>query len=262
MADENVVANEVVENSTPSTEPEVNPSNAPASAEPATNEQKGNETKPDVPFHEHPRFKELISEKNELKRQLEEVHSRMSSEPVKRENPAEKLINKFTKAGLNPEIAKTLSEGIVEGSSEVVNTRVAPVESAALEQEVANMTARFAESHADFKEVQPQMYELYKSLPEDLADAIAKDKTGKGLETLYASAKSAKVKDIEKAAYEKGVQDGFKQKNLKTSVSPSGGSSAPQTKGEFSDSDLDQMSLSEYLKNRDTILKARGIRKL
>lgn len=263
MSEENQVANEGAVDSTATADPEVNASSAPEGAEPSTSQPKGNETSPEnVPFHKHPRWQEMMDKNRNLERQVSELHSRMSGGPAKDENPADEILSDFTKAGLNPELAKVISNGIVKGSTKVADKRVAPLESSTLQQEVSNAVRTFAAAHKDYEQLKPQMAEVYENLPKDLADAIAMDRTGKSLELIYNHVKAVSVKEIEEAAFKKGIQEGFKQKQLKTSVSPSGGSSAPQTKGEYSDKDIDEMSVADYKKLQAEILKSRGIRKL
>lgn len=68
----------------------------------------GNQSKPEVPFHEHPRFKELINQRNEFSQRLQEYEKRfqdidgkISKNTPKEETPESKLIQRLK--GIDPE---------------------------------------------------------------------------------------------------------------------------------------------------------------
>lgn len=252
-------ANQSAEASSTAVTPDTDQSSTPEGAKPSTEQSKGNGQSPESqPFHEHPRFKALIDEKNQLKQQLAELQTRMSGKLEPKESPVEKVVQKFVKAGMKEDAARLLAESQYELGKDVVEERVAPVERASLEAQNDLMFSRFAESHKDYEEIRPKMAELFNALPDMVKAGLSSSPDG--LDLLYSKAKASQVDEELKKAFEKGVQEGYKRKHDKSAVAPSTGASTGTPTSEYTEEQIAKMSLEDYRKHQSAILASRGMR--
>lgn len=248
MAEEAMDANQ---GSEPSVEPNVEPqaaeNNAPAAANAAPQQKEDS-----LPFHQHPRFQELISEKNELKDKLSTMERLLQErdQPAK-PSPMELAKKELVDLGIEDKAAERIVNSIKLVSDASTESRVAPVEQVTAQREVDNWLKDFSKEHKDFNELEPKMNETFKALPERTQTMLASDPMA--LELLYNHVKAQQVKEEVDKAYRKGVEDGYKNKQNKASGSPgSNGSANPP--GEISRKSIAEMSLEEYKKNRTEIM--------
>lgn len=220
---------------------------APPETKPEVKETKEDDAK--IPYG---RFKEVIEEKNELRKRLDSLESKFNTqEASKRPSAIDSAVQKLVKRGMDEESATALVEAQFEIASSAVNDRVAPIEQHSVEAEVKAWTREFSTSHKDYAELEPVMYSIFQSLPAQTQQTVASSK--EGLELLYSHAKVQKMQDEIDKNYKKGVSDGYKNKASKNSVSSESGSAV---KGGLPTlEDIGKMSLQEYEKHRDVILK-------
>lgn len=239
--------------------PENDQSNAtPGSAESSAGNDSVEKGKENLPFHEHPRFKELIGEKNQLRAEVESLRSQVASTLQKREeiDPAEKQFQRFKEAGVDEKTARLLAESQVESARDVADQRLAPIEANAIQAEINRNVNEFASRHKDYDEVRPLMEKLYMSLPEKDKGALAS--SSRGFEWLYNTVKSDSIEDQVKKAYEKGKAEGYQNKKGKESFAPTSGGT---TKGitdyaNLSEEQIADMPMKEYNEHRMEIIKS------
>ena len=211
------------------------------------------------------RFQEVISEKNSanqekaaLLKRIEELESRYSSqEQPKAPSMMDKVVEKFRAKGLDEDTARVLAETQIEVSQELVDARMAPIESKNAQDEMNSMLQTFSSKHQDYADVEPAMYELFKHLPEQTQQMIVSDLSGTGLELLYSKAKMSGSDASMDQKFQEGVKAGYDNKQAKSAVSSASGSTSsvntiPSRK------EIAEMSLEEYKAKRDMILKNQG----
>jgi len=208
--------------------------------------------KGDLPFHEHPRFKQLIDEKNELKDQLSQMERILQekTEPIKQgPTPLEVAKGKLKKLGVTDAAAEELLDAV----RLVSDNRVASIEQATVQQQIEGWVAEFARSHEDYEALEPQMFGVFQKLPQKTQQLLASDPMG--IQLLYDHVKQQGAKEELKKAREDGVKAGYKTKQSKTSVTSTTGGS-PNPPGELSVKKVSEMSLDEYKAHRKEILEA------
>ena len=203
----------------------------------------------------YPRFKEVIDEKNALMRRLNELESRFNTQSQAQEPEAvSRAVKKLVQKGMDEDAAKELVSTQFELAAQVAEERVAPLRQSQSKKEVDEWVAGFKKDHPDYNELEPQMYEAWRSLSPAAQDLIVADQ--RGLELLYDHVKVKKLEEDLKQRYEQGIQDGYQNKQAKIGVSgePNRGSS----KGIPSRRDIAQMSLEDYMKIREELLRNQG----
>ena len=246
--------------------PEATSEHSPVGAEPTPEEKQEEEERlKSLPFHEHPRFQELVKEKNEFKSRTERLEQevralRTSSEsrlPKHEEkSPVEAIFEKLTKAGVEEKSARLLAESTVEAATSVADKRVAPVEAAAIQGAIDRHIEEFARDHKDYKDLQPQMYEVFKSLSESDQEYFAK--SPKGLQFLYDHVKVAKAEEEVQKAFERGKQEGYAGKKSKESFAPTVGAATKVPSSELTEEQIRDMSIEDYMKRRLEIIASRA----
>ena len=248
MSEESTDAKDMV--SEPSTEPNAEPkveANAPAVANTAPEPKEEN-----TPFHKHPRFQELISEKNELTNKVSQMEKLLQEkfEP-KGPTPMELAKQELSSLGLDDKATEKLLKAVQHITRGDIETSVAPVSKALAAKEIESWVEKFAKEHEDYEELEPKMAETFYALPAETQKMLASDPVGTQL--LYDHVKQQMVKEELKKSYEKGVSDGYKNKQNKSAGSPTTGGSA-NPPGELTREAIKNMSLEEYKKNRVQIM--------
>ena len=196
--------------------------------------QNTNQSNENEGFHNHPRFKELVSEKNELKKQNEMIMQEMekirSQIPQRQsENRPDELVQKV-KHFLNTDDATAeefvrLQEQIAERKAGQI---VRPVSETALQTRVDMITDRFFEQNKDAKELEPEMKKVLLEMnPYDRAQVVRM--SDGGLSTLYERAKNKKLSDLLEKSKNDGRNEAYENKSAKQSITSgsSGNSSMP-----------------------------------
>lgn len=202
--------------------------------EPVTQEQaETQEQKGDVPFHEHPRFKEIIDEKNWYKKQLEESYQRQQPPAQQTQQPQKPEYSNMTPD--EERFWRAVDERAAIKAKEQFE-KLNPTINAGL-QEIASMKVQqFRASHPDIKA----------DSPDEMAIA-GRIKVGYNPEDAYWSvmgprgvqrAKETAMKTVQ----QKNIQK--KQANVERSPSVNSGKVAPQ--GSFRDTA--GKYVDEYLK--------------
>lgn len=197
-----------------------------------------------TPFHEHPRFRELISEKNQLKEQLSNMERVLQE---KFESPKQTVSDiakqKLVSLGLEDKAAQELLEAVKLVSSGYTDQRLQPIEQAHNQLETDAWIDSFSKEHKDFESLQPQMTQVFQALPKNTQYTIASDPMG--LQLLYSHVKMQNMEKELKSSYQSGVEAGYKNKQSKSSITPSpAGSKAPP--GEITRKGIREMTPEKY----------------
>jgi hypothetical protein len=199
------------------------------------------------------RFQELVHEKNEMKEKLSNMERLLQErQEPKGPTPMELSKKELVDLGIREDAAEKMLGAFRRVSKADAQEVAAPLVQKTAQAEVDNWINDFSKEHEDFKTLEPQMNEVFASLPQQTKFTIASDP--KGLELLYAHVKQMNSKQSLDEAYKRGVEDGYKGKAKKSSVTPglSGKTSPP---GELTPETIGKMSLKEYKERRDEILK-------
>lgn len=204
------------------------------------------------PFHEHPRFKELIAEKNDYKERLSKMETVLQEKFNPRPDPFSQAQERLVKLGMKEDAAKEVLEAVKMVSSNYTDQRVAPIEQSAVKAEVDGWIDNFRRSHEDFDALEPKIYEAYKALPSITQQVIASDPMG--LELLYDHVKVQNMKDELKKAESRGAKSAYENKQIKSGMSPTPGANNPP--GGFTRESIASMNNTEYAKNKAAIWAA------
>lgn len=253
MSEENQDANTQAEDSSTSTtvsETETNTEAVKTQAE-ESSAQTGKESEDSLPFHQHPRFKELINEKNELKNQLSQMERILQQkDETKAPSPLEVAKGKLKSLGVKDEAAAEL----LETMRLVSDSRVQNIEQASVQREIESWVSDFSRNHKDYEELEPQMFEVFQALPQRTQQLIASDPMG--IQLIYDHVKMQNVsKELEKA-HEDGVKAGYKNKQNKTSVTTTVPGSQNPPGGELTRESIAKMSPAEYKSKQKEIWEA------
>lgn len=207
-----------------------------------------------LPFHEHPRFQELISEKNELKNKLSSMERILQErDQPKGPSPMDVATEKLKNLGIEEKAAKEILEAVKLTSASQVESRLHNVEQASVQREIDSWLSDFAKSHDDYSKLEPQMYSVFQALPDATQKLVASDPMG--VQLLYDHVKQQNVQEEINKARQNGANEAYKNKQTKSSMSPSpAGSKNPP--GEYTRTRIAEMSNTEYAKLRLDIQKA------
>lgn len=207
-----------------------------------------------LPFHQHPRFKELISEKNNLKNQLSQME-RLMQEKFKapQENPIDVARKKLTTLGVDEKAADEVLSAIKLVANSYTDSQVSPLKEATTQKEIDSWLSDFSKSHEDYEKLEPQMYEVFTALPPQTQSLIASDPMG--VELLYDHVKQQNLKEELNNSYQKGVNDGYKNKLSKSSMTP-GPAGSPNPPGDITRESIAKMSLAQYKERRGEVMAA------
>lgn len=228
--------------------PNVSESNPPAESNSASPEpsEKG------VPY---PRFKEVIDLKNQYEGRIRELESRLTqTQPpavAKSDSLFDNDVNDLVAHGMDEASAKILVRRMASVAERSVSERVDPIVRNSAQKEVSEWTDKFKASHKDYDQLEPKMYDVYKQLDPGTQEMLVSNP--KMLEFLYSHAKVMKLEADLQKKYEEGQNEAYKTQRQKSAMSGTSGSS-PKPKGVPTPKEVGEMSLSEYMKNRDTIL--------
>lgn len=198
----------------------------------------------------YPRFKEVVDKKNDLESRLKKLEEKA----FKNETPdyIEAAVKKLVDEGMEADAAQKLVATQREIAAKEAESRVAEVREAATKKEVDEWLESFQKSHPDYAELEPEMTKAFMALSPTVQDLVSADP--RGVQLLYDHVKVAKLEAELKAKYEQGIQDGYKNKQLKEGLSPA---PAAGPKGLPSLKDIEKMPMSEYVKIREEVLKNR-----
>jgi hypothetical protein len=124
-------------------------------------------------------------------------------------------------------------------------------------QEVSAWTAAFAEATPDYAEYEPVMNQVLSGLPKEMKISLSKDPSG--IQTLYYIAKGMNIKAEIAKGEEEGRNAAYETVGLKNALSSSPAKATPDE--EIPLEKVRNMSLSEYKKEREKILKKSGFKK-
>lgn len=199
------------------------------------------------------RLKEVIDQKNDLSRRLENLESRVEEQTEKsKPDPVDESVKRLVNQGMEESNARALAETQLALANSVVEEKVAPIQRSTAQAEIDAAVQDLANRHKDYYDLESEMYEVYRGLDSQAQKFVASSK--QGLEMLYGHVKSKKLQDIVDKGYKQGVEDGYKNKRDKSAVSSESGAGSVAT-GLPTPKSIDEMSLDEYMKKREMILK-------
>lgn len=175
----------------------------PAGAKP---DEKQPEKKPDdVPFHEHPRWKEVQSERKELRSEVQSLKQQlakisMKSEPTAADvSKAKNLVSRLVQTSTMDETnAQAFVDELLSEVDNRTKQKISPLEedyNVRVEQQARVKTAdenwkAFKDDAGDIDEdVEKKMQSLFMKLTPDERQQVSLDKTHFGLKVLYRMAK-------------------------------------------------------------------------
>lgn len=135
-------------------------------------EQKSAPAAPEVPFHEHPRFKELVEQKNQYQAQLKALQDRLDrQEHQSRQQPsAPKPTDKFVERlqGIDKDLADRIAK-YDEGQETVsqLKARLADYEAATTRSQAETAINNLYSEH----KVDPSIQKMYTAAIKDIANA-------------------------------------------------------------------------------------------
>lgn len=244
-----VVNNSTVADSTPAATgtPEAN---TPAKENLAATAQTT--TEQNVPYA---RFKELVDEKNEFKTRFQELERKVTEGATPKEDPIEKRVKGLIEQGLDPKAAKLLVETARGISEEVSQAHLRPLQQQSAKSKTDQWIESFSRTHSDFKELEPQMNEVFIALPDSTKRMLVADDSGKGLELLYSHVKSQRMEADKSKIQDEAARAALSNRDMKKALSSTPGASAAPVEGGFTRESVGKMSTEEYRKNRDAIRK-------
>jgi polyhydroxyalkanoate synthesis regulator phasin len=203
-----------------------------------------------VPFHNHPRWQELQSEKKKMAEKIAEMEERLNSfesVPKKTETPAtpsrsDSLIKKFEDWGMTPEAAKATVQDIIEAAKE----QVAPIDqrTGVLVAEKRIDEFKRSPEGKNYDALEPEMTKIFKGFNSEVQRAVARDPNG--IKMLY---DLATLRSKESIAVEESKKKG--------SIRGTGGSSsasAGETK--WTREKIKNLSDADFMKFQSEIAKA------
>lgn len=202
------------------------------------------------------RFKEVNDAKNDLSRRLESLESQFQEQGDKsKPNPVDEVVKTLVSKGMEEPNARALAESQYELTNKLIEEKVAPIQRSTVQAEIDASIQDFASRHKDYYELEPEMYEVYKKLDPQTQNLVASSRGG--IELLYGHVKAGKLQGALDEAYKNGVKKGYKTKRDKTAMTSEPGTSNTST-GLPTAKQIEDMSLDEYRKNRDKILRSQS----
>ena len=209
----------------------------------STEPKESNQT----PFHEHPRFKEIIQSNRELKAQIDLLKNQRetrSSEPQK--SAYTKSIERYIAKGVDPNVARELVQDQVELAREISFSQTQPLMETHQQMAMKVAFDGFKATHKDFDKVKGDMLEVINNLPSGIKQAVALNPS-EGLDLVYDKVMSLQREKIEQEAVQKGRDEAYSNKIAKSAQSSSSTSSPVQNNLE---KELADMDLETYMKNK------------
>ena len=252
MLDENADAKQQAEQSSSSEVIDKNDSTSTQESEKLSVDSKSNG---DAPFHEHPRFKELIEERNRekiekelYKREVETLRQQNvgSNEVSKQRNIFDNAVDELVGLGMERNNAMRFVQQQTAISQAVASQYITPVAQNVQNYQLNQAVTTFSREHKDYDQLKNKMSDILASLPEKAKNLVLEDISG-GLDYLYNRAKDAQIKDIEKTSLEKGRQEAYEKKQEKSSLSSSKSS---VTDRKVSLDSLKDMDMEDYAKKK------------
>ena len=225
---------------------------APVTTQESANDSTESQSK-NVPFHEHPRFQELVREKQEAARERDEVKARLermesiaSKAVVSREDS--EVVNELVDLGLDNKNAEKLLKVIDRVASKRAQKEIEPIAQRSQEATVNSQIASFESGHPEFSKYKDKMNDIYSKLSPQLRQALHADLKG-GLELLLSKAKEGDLESIRKESEDKGRQEAYQNKSMKQAISSSKGGPSGKP-GDLSAEAIEKMDMATYLKNK------------
>ena len=223
-----------------------------------------------VPLHKHPRFKEVIEEKNAYRNRLAQVEAekealraemmRNRDESGRKPSYASEL-EELKAVGADTNVASKLLDIVERIATRKSQETLRPVANDLVKTKVSNSIRNFKESHEDYDKYSQKMGEVFETLPpSDKAWVMSSEE---GVAHLYLKAKSLD-KNSEQEIEDKGRNDAYKSKALKSSISGTRGD-VSSSKGSMTTKEFEELDLETYGKNQkkfeEAHMRALGILK-
>ena len=185
------------------------------------------------PFHEHPRFKELVDEKNRQKMENErlsrevELLKRQSAgtqEASRQRSVFDQAVDHLVDKGMDRSAAVEFMQHQAEFTQAIVQQSVAPLYQSQGQFTLNQAMEQFKREHKDFDQYNVKMSEILGSMSKEKQDWILSNLSD-GVETLYLKARELDRERVDKELVEKGKTEAYEKKREKSSVNQTTSSS-------------------------------------
>lgn len=200
------------------------------------------------------RFNEIIDQRNrerELREgyeaKLRELESRLGAGQSKPDSVIEAETARLAeKLNMDPKAAREL----VEAQANIARAERAQVENRLRQYEINEWSRGMSQRYKDYADVVPKMEKLFMEMAPHEQNMVVS--SPRGLEMLYAYAKSAELPNKEKEAFNAGANAAYQNKAQKQALSSTPGAAANVRK-ELSPEAIRNMSVKEYRERYDEI---------
>ena len=221
----------------------------------ANPEPKG-DSNGDVPFHQHPRFQELIQKNRELIQKVE----LLENDSVRNKNASESdmvfrnAVTELKAMGVEEAAALKLISVLSTVANVTTQRNIAPLMEKTSATSMTVAVDNFKRNHSDYDGLKDDMARVFQGLDGRTQQLFAEN-VAEGLDLLYSKAKTAKIAELEKIAIDKGKNEAYVTKQDKTSISSSKGSVPVTTDITEFRKAISSMSNEDYLKDKKAIDK-------
>lgn len=204
------------------------------------------------------RFQEVVSQKNEYQSKIEALERRLGAfeSNLVQNRPAsqtEEAVGRLVAAGLEPNAAKLLVETQMSLMEARVNERISPLEQKAQRQDVDGWIRGFAQDHADYRSLEPEMEKVFANLPQHQQAFIAG--SPEGLEMLYWKVKGTSAQNQVQQSQTAGATQAYNNIAQKAAMA-STPSASVGTGNAITREAIGKMTQAEYAQNRAAIFEA------
>lgn len=209
-------------------------------------------------FHNHPRFQELVQEKNTMKREMEAMKLQMVRERQQQSQQHEDqdVVQELaTMYGVEPDVAGRLVNTFGKIAERRANRIVQPTSETVLKTRIEQRIGDFKRDNADFDTYLPTISEIWSSLSEEDKYYLSKTSKG-GIDILYNAAKIKDLPKLQKDIKNEGRNEAYQNQNLKNSMSSSTSASVGKNDEVLNLDDIRNMSPDEYTKRKKAIDEA------
>lgn len=200
------------------------------------------------------RFSEVIRERNEARERAALYEQRLRESVIpgssvpQRESVLDVQAKRLAeKLKMDPVAARE----VAEAAREIARAERQELESRISANEVNNWMGSLAAKHKDYAEIVPLMDREFAALDPQEKAYIAS--SPKRLEMFYNHVKSSVAEQKEKMAFEKGVEEAYRNKQVKSSVSSKPGSAAQPHEGELTLEKIRSLTPKQYAERQSEI---------
>lgn len=204
-------------------------------------EQTAEQAEDSLPFHKHPRFRELYETTKRQEKIIAELNQKLQ--------PKEEVPD-FEKELLGLGFGEDAAKKFLATLDKYYGFKSKDVGS--LKEEIADLQRHrvievFAAQHSDYNTLEPEMVKIYDGLPKHVQEAFKNDKTDRSVLMLYNEAKAQTKSD-----FVKGQKVATKNAQKKEAVSGKGKSTGT-TKHIYTSKEIGEMTSEDFKTNEAEI---------